>query len=246
MIPTSRPYSKLEAAAVITADTQDGISKSYREYSRQFRWDDKTVKTFMSSGHIVNLNSALKDNNSNDLAAIDPQKSQSKISETDSANAPQPFRKRSAVEFNNNGVLQEVIPQTLRTDSANTPQPYSREILEKNNPCPSSPSKDLFNLWNESVEGTSLSKATKFSSTRQKKCTARLNERSLDEWAAIFRRIADTPFLCGQNDRGWKADFDWIISNDDNAAKVLEGKYDRATSTSRPSDNRYNEIFSGA
>jgi hypothetical protein len=74
-----------------------------------------------------------------------------------------------------------------------------------------------------------------------------MKERSLQEWQEIFRIMIATPFLCGSNDRDWKADFDWIIANDGNAGKVLEGKYKnvggRAVSGS---DTRYTAIFAGA
>ena len=36
----------------------------------------------------------------------------------------------------------------------------------------------------------------------------------------------NSEFLTGNNDRKWKADIDWLISNDTNIIKVLEGKYD--------------------
>ena len=39
---------------------------------------------------------------------------------------------------------------------------------------------------------------------------------------------ASTPFLTGQNDRHWWADFDWLITNNTNLLKVLEGKYSDA------------------
>jgi hypothetical protein len=40
------------------------------------------------------------------------------------------------------------------------------------------------------------------------------------------KKAAQTPFLAGENDRGWKANFDWLISNDTNHVAILEGKYD--------------------
>ena len=40
--------------------------------------------------------------------------------------------------------------------------------------------------------------------------------------------MTEIPFLEGQNDRGWVATFDWIIANDNNAVKVLEGNYPNA------------------
>lgn len=41
----------------------------------------------------------------------------------------------------------------------------------------------------------------------------------------IFDRCSSSRFLKGDNNRGWKADFDWI-SNKTNWVKILEGKYD--------------------
>jgi hypothetical protein len=40
------------------------------------------------------------------------------------------------------------------------------------------------------------------------------------------RRAAQTPFLAGGGERGWRANFDWLIANDTNARRVLEGCYD--------------------
>ena len=46
-----------------------------------------------------------------------------------------------------------------------------------------------------------------------------------DNYEKILEIIKTTPFLQGSNDRGWTADFDWLIANDTNYLKVLEGKY---------------------
>src|SRR5436853_3595256 len=46
------------------------------------------------------------------------------------------------------------------------------------------------------------------------------------DFTEAVRKAAQTPFLCGDNDSGWKANFDWLISNDTNHIAVLEGKYD--------------------
>jgi hypothetical protein len=42
------------------------------------------------------------------------------------------------------------------------------------------------------------------------------------------RRAAATPFLAGAGTRGWRASFDWLIANDTNLRKVIEGIYDAA------------------
>ena len=41
----------------------------------------------------------------------------------------------------------------------------------------------------------------------------------------ILNGIKESDFCLGKNNSGWKVDFDWIISNDTNYLKVLEGKY---------------------
>jgi hypothetical protein len=94
---------------------------------------------------------------------------------------------------------------------------------------------DLPSLWNRIC--TSLPKCSRLTEKRKIHVKARLKERHLAaEWETIFQRIEASPFLTGQNDRSWKADFDWIIKSPDNAVKVMEGKYD---------GNRQNSIIGG-
>lgn len=47
----------------------------------------------------------------------------------------------------------------------------------------------------------------------------------LDDWKNYFVKINGIPFLTGNNDRRWRADFDWVI-NKNNLLKVVEGRYD--------------------
>lgn len=57
----------------------------------------------------------------------------------------------------------------------------------------------------------------------------------------VFGKVSENKFLNGDNDRGWKADFDWIL-NPNNLIKILEGNYNgKAKQTSKtryePSDS---------
>lgn len=52
----------------------------------------------------------------------------------------------------------------------------------------------------------------------------------LDE---VFRKAQSSSFCGGQNDRHWKADFDWLL-NESNLVKVLEGKYDNPAAAKPP------------
>jgi hypothetical protein len=61
---------------------------------------------------------------------------------------------------------------------------------------------------------------------RRKRCERWLASGfTLGEFAAAVRCAAATPFLAGDGDRGWRANFDWLIANRHNVRKVLEGEY---------------------
>jgi hypothetical protein len=60
------------------------------------------------------------------------------------------------------------------------------------------------------------------------KVKARLKQSPIDYWRTVFTKMNTTPFLKGENDRGWKATFDWIINQIENADKVMSGAYDSA------------------
>ena len=64
---------------------------------------------------------------------------------------------------------------------------------------------------------------------------------SRDFWRDVLTKANKTPFLLGENGRGWRADLDWFVANDENAVKVFEGKYDRATQE-KPSVSKYRDF----
>jgi len=71
-----------------------------------------------------------------------------------------------------------------------------------------------------------------WSQDRRRALEARIRERckggvaadSIDWWRKFFAAVAERPFLCGSNDRGWVADFDWLL-RPVNFRKVIEGNY---------------------
>ena len=68
----------------------------------------------------------------------------------------------------------------------------------------------------------------KLTNGRMKKIAQRLKTHPGREfWREVFTRANQIPFLLGKNDREWKADLDWFVANDENAVKVLEGKYNK-------------------
>ena len=56
-------------------------------------------------------------------------------------------------------------------------------------------------------------------------------EKAQETIKMCFEKINASAFCTGNNDRGWKADFDWFFTNGNNWVKVSEGKYDNKPGT---------------
>lgn len=64
-------------------------------------------------------------------------------------------------------------------------------------------------------------------STRYKNALARWLEKPNEEyWIGVIQRVNESKFCCGDNERGWVADFEFLV-RPDNHHRILEGKYDK-------------------
>lgn len=84
---------------------------------------------------------------------------------------------------------------------------------------------ELMAAWNR-LTNPPIIRAKELTGPRRRHSQARLRDRPLTEWEAVFARIEASRFCRGENDRQWRASFDWAIGSPDVAVKVLEGKYD--------------------
>lgn len=99
------------------------------------------------------------------------------------------------------------------------------------------PVADLLKLYNQTL-GNRLPQVQVASEARKRQLSARWNEMlgsvrpdgkiryqgpedGLKWWGAFFAKVATNPHWMGDNDRGWTADFDWIVKPA-NFAKILE------------------------
>lgn len=79
-------------------------------------------------------------------------------------------------------------------------------------------------LFNE-ILGTKLPKVQRISPKRASKLKkAKQFLPTLQDWSEYFTAALDSPFLLGDNKRGWRADFDWLLE-ENNYTKVVEDKY---------------------
>jgi len=97
---------------------------------------------------------------------------------------------------------------------------------------PASPS-DLdalraFELYNETAQRAGLATASKLTPQRKRGILARLREHGGTEgWKKALAIIERTPFLLGENERGWRADLDFLLQPT-SFTRVVEGSYERS------------------
>lgn len=124
---------------------------------------------------------------------------------------------------------------SLKTDNLS-----SNDSLAIASPTPTENKKEVFNnflnIYNE--ECTNLPKCLKITEKRKIAINKCLKEKIGEE---VFKQICikanQSDFLIGENDRNWKADFDFVTRSD-KAMQILEGKYENR----QKSNNVFYEI----
>ncbi|MBC3796453.1 hypothetical protein [Acetobacterium tundrae] len=86
---------------------------------------------------------------------------------------------------------------------------------------------DVVAEFNQTV--ARLPKVTALTPKRQRDIKARISEHGREAVSVCFFKTGKSDFLCGVNDRGWQANFDWILKPE-NFIKILEGNYDNKVS----------------
>lgn len=83
-------------------------------------------------------------------------------------------------------------------------------------------SRDVVAAWNE-IKG--VRKCRKLTFARKARLKNRLEEYNFNEVMEALDKVRKSSFLTGDNDRGWRADFDFFVSAT-KFIKILEGCYD--------------------
>lgn len=77
-------------------------------------------------------------------------------------------------------------------------------------------------VWNEVAAPAGMTKAMPLNAQRKAKLKRRVSEFGEDGMLAAVRKLAASPFHCGENDRNWKADIGWLLKSSENVTKALE------------------------
>lgn len=89
------------------------------------------------------------------------------------------------------------------------------------------------NAWNALAGARGLAKVDHLTPARKQSLRLRLEELGGPAgWADLLRKIQASRFLCGENEQGWSARFDWVIKPA-SVVKIMEGNYDKREGTNR-------------
>lgn len=94
----------------------------------------------------------------------------------------------------------------------------------------------LVDLFNAKFEGK-LSRVTQITDKRKAAIRARIANHGKESVVKVFDLVLNSPFLLGENNRNWRADFDWIFKPS-NFVKILEGNYLKRESNGTCKQNR--------
>jgi hypothetical protein len=108
------------------------------------------------------------------------------------------------------------------------------------NPSTTNPIKEVFDLFNSIC--TNLSKVIKLSDGRKRTIKSILDKYpDIETIKEVFANANKSSFLTGSNERGWTADFDWVLK-ESNFIKILEGKYENKTPKPQQQKGNFNNF----
>lgn len=126
----------------------------------------------------------------------------------------------------------ELVPKKLNSSNNNNNKNIIKKPLidksikgniPKKSKSSSAETNTFIELYNEIC--TNLPRCAKSTDKRDKSIMAIIKNYSLDEIKEVFTKANESDFLIGNNDRGWKANIDFIL-REDKFVNILEGKYD--------------------
>ena len=121
----------------------------------------------------------------------------------------------------NGGVTLQKRPQRTETDSERS---SSNEDVSVSTDPPVSKS-EILEAWEARMVPLGFPAVRKMTSQRERQLRARLRDSKLEDWMRAFDALERSPFLRGENDRGWRADFDFLLQPK-SFTKLIEGAYD--------------------
>lgn len=84
---------------------------------------------------------------------------------------------------------------------------------------------EIVEAWNERMAPQGFPAVRRLTGTRLRQLKARLRENTIEDWQQAMSALERSNFCRGENGRGWRADFDFLLQPK-SFTKLLEGAYD--------------------
>jgi hypothetical protein len=84
---------------------------------------------------------------------------------------------------------------------------------------------EILEAWAQRMVPLGFPAVAKMTGQRDRQLRARLKDSTLEEWQRAMDALERSAFCRGENDRGWRADFDFLLQPK-SFTKLLEGAYD--------------------
>lgn len=135
----------------------------------------------------------------------------------------------SIVYVNEKAQLKEVLTAAAELGEA---------IAAKRQKSQNIPYSEIKRLYN-GICGGKMPKVLNLSDARRRSIKSRFADGyTAEDFQRMFETAAASPFLCGENERSWVANFDWLIKPA-NMVKVLEGNYSARSEENQPQNHSY-------
>lgn len=85
--------------------------------------------------------------------------------------------------------------------------------------------REVIDAWQTRMVPQGFPAIRKMTGQRERLLNARLKDSTLEEWMQAMSALERSAFCRGENDRGWRADFDFLLQPK-SFTKLLEGAYD--------------------
>jgi len=190
-------------AGITLEETEDGIARFQQpdRYSRTPDFDGRRIETIDGGWHLLNHAKYRR---------LMSEEERREYNRKKQAEHRARVSARSSMTVNDS---QEMSAMSAHTE-ANTDTEEEEE---------QAPASEVVSLWNSRSE---LSSVRAMTSNRKRAIKARMADPFFRQnWKSAFHKMLESPFLTGNNDRGWKADFDWFLKPE-SVTRIMEGKYD--------------------
>jgi hypothetical protein len=85
--------------------------------------------------------------------------------------------------------------------------------------------REILEAWDQRMVPLGFPAVRKMTAQRERQLSARLRDSTIEDWQRAMDALERSRFCRGENDRGWRADFDFLLQPK-SFTKLLEGAYD--------------------